>query len=67
MPNAFLHLWPVSTRVNKTSIRDDDPSLIEPIEINSTGFRGIASRAAIGIGLEGRASTHVANEYEARR
>jgi putative SOS response-associated peptidase YedK len=36
-PNALLRLWPVSKRVNKTGVGDDDPSLIEPVEINTMG------------------------------
>ena len=36
-PNDLLRMWPVSTRVNKSGVGDDDPSLIEPIEVNATG------------------------------
>ena len=35
-PNALLRLWPVSKRVNKTGVGDDDPSLVEPIEVINT-------------------------------
>jgi len=31
-PNDILHMWPVSTRVNKTGAGGDDPSLNEPVE-----------------------------------
>ncbi|WGJ15772.1 SOS response-associated peptidase [Methylocapsa sp. D3K7] len=30
-PNDLLRMWPVSTRVNKSGVGDDDASLIEPI------------------------------------
>jgi putative SOS response-associated peptidase YedK len=30
-PNELLRMWPVSTRVNKSGVGDDDPSLVEPI------------------------------------
>jgi putative SOS response-associated peptidase YedK len=36
-PNDLLRMWPVSTRVNKSSQGDDDPSLIEPIEASPIG------------------------------
>jgi putative SOS response-associated peptidase YedK len=33
-PNDLLRTWPVSKRVNKTGVGDDDPSVIEPVEAN---------------------------------
>jgi putative SOS response-associated peptidase YedK len=36
-PNALLRLWPVSKRVNKTGVGDDDPSLVEQVEVNAAG------------------------------
>jgi len=36
-PNDLLRMWPVSKRVNKTGVGDDDPSLIEPFEASAIG------------------------------
>src|SRR5208283_1125897 len=36
-PNNLLRMWPVSKRVNKTGVGDDDPSLIEPFEASAIG------------------------------
>jgi putative SOS response-associated peptidase YedK len=34
-PNDILRMWPVSKRVNKTGVGDDDPSLVEAVEIEA--------------------------------
>jgi putative SOS response-associated peptidase YedK len=34
-PNDILRMWPVSKRVNKTGAGDDDPSLVEAVEIEA--------------------------------
>lgn len=31
-PDDILRMWPVSTRVNKSGVGDDDGGLIEPVE-----------------------------------
>ena len=36
-PNDLLRMWPVSKRGNKTGAGDDDPSLIEAVEIEGKG------------------------------
>jgi hypothetical protein len=36
-PDDLLRMWPVSKRVNKTGVGDDDPSLIEPFEASAKG------------------------------
>jgi hypothetical protein len=36
-PNDLLRMWPISPRVNKSGQGDDDPSLVEPIEVNAIG------------------------------
>ena len=35
-PDDLLRMWPVSKRVNKTGVGDDDPSLIEPVEAETS-------------------------------
>ena len=37
-PNDLLRMWPVWKRVNVSGRGDDDPSLIEPVEANATGY-----------------------------
>lgn len=32
-PNNFLQKWPVSKRVNSSRADDNDPTLIEPIDV----------------------------------
>ena len=34
-PNDYLRMWPVSKQVNVSGRGDDDPSLIEPIEVDA--------------------------------
>jgi putative SOS response-associated peptidase YedK len=34
-PNDFLQKWPVSKRVNSSRADDDDPALIEKVELAS--------------------------------
>ena len=34
-PNDLLQKWPVSKRVNSSRASDDDPTLIEPVELAS--------------------------------
>ncbi len=36
-PNDLLRMWSVSKRVNKTGAGDDDPSLIEAVEVSAAG------------------------------
>jgi putative SOS response-associated peptidase YedK len=33
-PDAALRSWPVSPRLNRTGVGDDDPTLIEPVLAN---------------------------------
>ena len=37
-PNDILRMWPVLKRVNVSGRGDDDPGLIEPVEINATSW-----------------------------
>jgi putative SOS response-associated peptidase YedK len=34
-PNDFLQKWPVSKRVNSSRADDDDPTLVEKVELAS--------------------------------
>jgi hypothetical protein len=47
-PNDLLHMWPVSKRVNKTGVGDDDPNLVEPVENAANAF-GLAPRKRCGM------------------
>jgi putative SOS response-associated peptidase YedK len=31
-PESALRGWPVSTRLNRTGVGDDDPTIIEPVQ-----------------------------------
>jgi hypothetical protein len=45
-------MWPVSTRANKSGQGDDDPSLIEAIEVMPIAYWLIAFFAAISEGTD---------------